>query len=225
MEELLGLSLSPPAPQFNVAPSQLAPVVRVVDGLRQLTDLKWGYYEAWWATLADKPNPKATPSTKKKKPRAFRPLSNARGETVFTNGLFKRGALNRRCLVIASGWYEWTDEDHGEVPHFFHKKDGDPLTFAGIWTKTSGNDGKVQENFAIITTDANKAAAVVHPRMPVIIDVQSRATWLDANSDAQPKLEKLLAPYKSKDLDIYPVSDYVNSPKNTARTCIQPISS
>ena len=197
-------SPEPAQPRYNIAPSQKARVIRTVDGQLKLEELRWGFRPAW---LKDKNKAQI----------------NARAETVFTSKMFKHSAENRRCLVPATAWYEWQAAAGRKQPFAFHFKDNRMLTFAGIWTRWHGEDGKDEDNYAIITTDANAVAAPIHNRMPVILDGKDRDIWLDADMKDPAKLEKLLHPYTGKGLEAYPVSTYVNSPKNIDARCIEPM--
>ena len=191
-------------PRYNIAPQQTAPVIRRLDDKMKLDELRWGFRPAW---LKDKNKAQI----------------NARAETVFESKMFKHSALNRRCLIPATGWYEWQVREGGKQPHYFHKRDGGLLLLAGIWTTWHGEDGKDEGNYAIITTAANSLAAPIHNRMPVILDEAGREAWLDSANQAAPVLSKLLQPYRGKELEAYPVSTYVNAPKNTGDKCLERI--
>ncbi len=102
--------------------------------------------------------------------------------------MFKHAALNRRCLVLASGWYEWQKQAQGKQPFAFHLQDDALFALAGIWTRGPEESGAAED------TDANPVAAPVHARMPAILNENACKIWLDAEyKDAAP-LEKLLAP-------------------------------
>jgi putative SOS response-associated peptidase YedK len=190
--------------RYNIAPQQHAPVVRMIDAKPVYGELRWGFRPAW---LKD----------------GNKSQINARAETLFSKPMFKRSALSRRCLVLASGWYEWQQAVHGKQPYYFHFL-GDPLfAFAGIWTRWHAQGGERQgsDSFAIVTTAANPIAEPVHKRMPVVLTKQAGAVWLnEANTDIS-GLSALLTPYDGNDLRVYPVSDYVNSPQHTGDECIK----
>jgi putative SOS response-associated peptidase YedK len=190
------------SPRYNIAPQQTAPVIRRLDDKMKLEELRWGFRPAW---LKDKNKAQI----------------NARAETVFESKMFKHSALNRRCLIPATGWYEWQARVGGKQPHYFHKRDGGLLLLAGIWTTWHGEDGKEESNYAIITTEANLLAAPIHNRMPVILNEAGREAWLDPANKAAPVLDLLLSPYEGDELDVYPVSTYVNAPKNSSEQCIE----
>lgn len=190
------------APRYNIAPQQLAPVIRVLEGKPRFEELRWGFRPSW---LKDKNKAQI----------------NARGETLFSKPMFKRAALSQRCLVLASGWYEWQKRGETKQPFAFHLQDDALFAFAGIWTRGPEENGAAEDTYAIVTTDANPVAAPVHNRMPVILDENTGKTWLDAEYKDVALLDKLLSPYPGKDLDAYPVSIYVNDPKNTDDNCIK----
>jgi putative SOS response-associated peptidase YedK len=192
--------------RYNIAPQQTAPIVRMLDGKPNFGELRWGFRPSW---LKDKNKAQI----------------NARAETLFTKPMFKHSALHRRCLVLASGWYEWQQSELGKQPFVFHLK-ADPLfAFAGIWTRwhTQGEEQKDSDSYAIVTTDANPVAAPVHRRMPVVLTKKDCERWLDETAQDVAGLSHLLMPYPGDDLQAYPVSTYVNSPQHTGEECIKPL--
>lgn len=194
-------------PRYNIAPQQLAPVLRVVEGKPVWEELRWGFRPTW---LKDK----------------YKAQINARAETVFESRMFKPSAMNRRCLIPASGWYEWRAPEHPsgrKQPYFIHRLDGGTLTFAGIWTTWRDEEGTEEHSFAIITTEANTLVENIHDRMPVIIEEKDFGAWLDPEFQDVKKLSPLLKPYVHKDLEAYAVSTYVNTPKNTGEQCVERI--
>lgn len=188
--------------RYNIAPSQLAPVLRVVDGSPKWEELRWGFRPAW---LKDK----------------NRAQINARAEGVFESRMFKPSVLKRRCLVPASGWYEWQKTGTGrKQPFYIHRTDGGTLSFAGIWTTWHDEDGKEEASFAILTTEANALMENIHDRMPVILEERDFGAWLDPDFQDETKLAAMLKPYQPQDLEAYAVSTYVNAPRNTGEECI-----
>lgn len=189
------------APRYNIAPQQTAPVIRCIDGKPSFEELRWGFRPAW---LKDKNKAQI----------------NARAETLFEKPMFKHSALNRRCLVLASGWYEWQQTGSAKQPFYFHLGDDALFAFAGIWTTWHGEDETQEDSYAIVTTDANPLSAPIHSRMPAILSPDACDIWLDAENKDASKLHTLLNPYVGKDLELYPVSPYVNTPKHTDEKCI-----
>lgn len=191
-------------PRYNIAPQQTAPIIRMVDGQPRFEELRWGFRPTW---LKDKNKAQI----------------NARAEKVFEKRMFKHSALNRRCLVLASGWYEWRNEGPKKQPYLFHLRDDGLFAFAGIWTRWHGENDEYVDSYAIITTSANSKATEIHNRMPVLLDEKTQDIWLDQPTLDSDKLGKTLCPYMHTDLETYPVSQYVNSPRNTEQTCISPL--
>lgn len=192
-------------PRYNIAPQQQAPVVRHVNGKHEVQELVWGFRPAW---LKDKRKAQI----------------NARAETLFTKPLFRQSALNRRCLVLATGWYEWQKQPAGpKLPYAFHLEHDGMFAFAGIWTRWHGDENDTEESYAIVTTDASPLAAAVHSRMPVVLTGESCEQWLDMERNAASNLDALLKPYRGEDLRAFRVSSYVNKPSNTGADCIRPV--
>ncbi|MGD8379147.1 MAG: SOS response-associated peptidase [Gammaproteobacteria bacterium] len=181
-------------PHYNVAPTQDAPVIRDIGEGRQCHLLHWGLIP-FWAKDASVGNR----------------MINARAETVSDKPAFRRAFRHRRCLVPASGFYEWRAEPGGKQPWFITLPDGEPMAFAGLWERWDGADGTV-DSFTILTTDANPAMRAIHERMPVILPPDAFDEWLKASSDPE-HLKPLLVPYRGPLLS-HPVSRRVNSPRN-----------
>jgi putative SOS response-associated peptidase YedK len=201
LERYWGLPAPPDFSQsFNVAPSQLAPVVRADDnGVESLDLLTWGFQPGW----------------------AKRAWINARSETVFESKAFASAARRRRCLIPAMGWYEWQGAKAPKQPYVFHAKGFLPIAFAGIWTARETDDGW-DRSFAILTTEASGPLAAIHHRKPLVLGRESHARWLAADT----AIEEAAAMVQS-DIDgitAYAVSNYVNKPANNSADCIQPLS-
>ena len=182
------------APNWNVAPTQAAPVIRrhPETGERRLDPLRWGLV------------PHFTRDPKK----ANRPI-NARAETVASSGMFRGALAARRCLVPADAFYEWKTMADGKQPYAIARIDGAPLALAGLWEGWRGPDGETLRTFAIITTSANADMAVLHDRMPVILEAQDPPAWL---AEGQPA--GLLRPAAEGVVRLWPVSRAVNSVRN-----------
>ena len=135
-------------PRHNIAPTQTSPIIRVREGEPVCEEVKWGLYENWWADKLD----------------IKKIMTNARSEKVFTSGLYKHSARKRRCVVLATGWYEWKTVKGRKVgdPYSFGLKDKSTMMFAGIWTTRYLEKDVGEDNYAIITTDPNPLAAKVH---------------------------------------------------------------
>lgn len=181
--------------RYNVAPSQqVLAVVRGMDGNRA-GFLRWGLVPSWASD-----------------PKIGYKMINARSETVDQKPSFKRLLKRRRCLIIADGFYEWKKEGKTKQPYRFHLKSKQPFAFAGLWDRWEKGDDIIQ-SCTIITTEANDVVKDVHDRMPVILTNETEDIWLDRNIEVE-QLKEILVPYKADDMDRYPISSLVNSPKN-----------
>jgi putative SOS response-associated peptidase YedK len=190
-------------PRYNIAPSQPVPVVRL-SPQRQLVFLRWGLIPGWAddRTIGNR-------------------LINARAESVAEKPAFRAAFRQRRCLVVADGFYEWRREGRERQPYFFRMRDDRPLGFAGLWESWEGPDHARIESCTILTTAANDLVRPVHDRMPVIVAPADYARWLDPAVRPEPLLE-LLHPYASEAMAGGPVSPWVNSPAHDDPRCIAP---
>ncbi|HEX6993755.1 MAG TPA: SOS response-associated peptidase [Gammaproteobacteria bacterium] len=185
---------------FNVAPTQLAAIVRRrSDGSREAALFTWGFRPAW----------------------ANRHWINARAETVFTSAAFKRDAAMHRCLVPAAGWYEWQGGATPKVPYVHYRDGFAPIAFAGIWTGTgrAGEPGSTR-SFAILTRPAVPSVAFVHGRMPVVLDPAHYDAWLDPASRRADLEHMLLEP--RLEFESRRISTYVNKPEHDDPACVAP---
>jgi putative SOS response-associated peptidase YedK len=171
-------------PRYNIAPTQSVPVVRPGSAGLEATMLRWGITNSH--------------STK--------PIINARAETVAELPTFASSLRERRCLVPATGWYEWRTLDGKKQPYYLSTEDGE-LGLAGVWRTRDK-----REEFSIITTTANESIDHIHDRMPVILPKERWRVWL-----ADTPLEEVLAmlePYPAQWMDAWAVGNRVGSVKN-----------
>ncbi len=195
-----------PAPRYNLAPSQDAPVVGVnpkTPDTRALRLMHWGL----------------VPYHAKD---AARPIINARSETLAQRPAFRSLLPRRRCLVAADGFYEWRKEGRVRTPMRFTLRSGEPFAFAGLWDRWLRPDGTPLYSFTIVTTSPNSLVEPVHNRMPVILRPEDEARWLDPAITDSAALSPLLKPYPAEMMDGYCVSRAVNSPVNDSPECIAP---
>jgi putative SOS response-associated peptidase YedK len=174
------VELPPIEPRYNIAPRQPVAVVRETIKGRGLALLKWGF------TVWDKV------------------LINARVETAAQKPSFRSAFKHRRCLIPASGYYEWQQTGSRKQPHFIRPKGGGLFAFAGLW------EG---ETCTILTTSANEMMAPLHERMPVIIDRDAESDWLE---------RAVFSPYPSDRMGAYPVGVWVNNARNEGPRCAEP---
>ncbi len=181
--------------RYNLAPTQDAPVIRTRDGERECAMLRWGLVPSW-----------------SKEPKAEYSTINARSETVATKPTYREAFRRRRCLVPASGFYEWRAEPgaKGKQPYYFRRADGEPMTFAGLWERWQKGEAPALETFTIIVTSASEQVQPFHHRMPVILQTDQFDAWLEGDPQI---LEPMLAPFAGA-LAIDPVSRAVNDPRN-----------
>ena len=161
-------------PRYNIAPSQLAPVVAADRRGRRTGLLTWGLVPGW----VDEPG---------------EGMINARVESVGELPSFREAIQRRRCLVPATGFYEWKRDQGAKVPYWIHPAAGGVMSFAGIWEAWSRPGAEPRHTFAILTMDANAEVAQVHDRMPVIVAREDRARWLDRSVDGVGALALLRA--------------------------------
>lgn len=197
-------------PTWNAAPSQFLPViVEVAPDHWQIQLMHWGLLPRW----------------KSKKP--LPPPINARAETVAEKTMFKNLVTNRRCLVPASGFYEWQARGEGEKkqPFFIHVKDEPIIAFAGLWDETKPEDApeQVRGSFTIVTTAANQEMEKLHHRMPVILERNEEDLWLASDVDAAEAVTPLLDAYPAKRIEAFPVSTRVNSVRNNDESLLKEI--
>lgn len=200
----LGAGGFPPLPpRYNIAPTQDAPIV-LQDAARQTRGMsaRWGLVPHW-----------------SKGPESRYAMINARAETLATRPAYRQAFGKRRCLVPASGFYEWRRTAAGKQPHYITRSDGDPLILAGLWETWSAPDASPLTSFTIITTTANATMAPIHERMPVILGPEAWTEWLAAETPPG----HLLAPCAPELITARPVSRRVNSPAHDAPDCIAPL--
>lgn len=150
-------------------------------------------------------------------------MINARAETIAVKPSFKRSLLHQRCLVPASGFYEWKKtEDKKKIPYNIKLKKLKLFSMAGLYDVWKDVQGKELTTFTIITVDANKLLMPIHSRMPAILSKNEESVWLDKSVKNENILEKLLKPFDAEKMEVYPVSKKVNSPQNENKDLIKP---
>ncbi len=187
---------------YNAAPTQLLPVITNEEP-RQLSRFRWGLVPFWAndAAIGNK-------------------LINARAESVDTKPSFRNAFKNRRCLVPADAFYEWKHAAGGKmkIPYRISIK-GQPLfSMAGIWEQWEDPKGELLNSFSIITTRANELVAELHNRMPVILTRETEQLWL--TNLKKDDLLSLLQPFDANEMETYPVSMQLNSPRNNSKDLI-----
>jgi putative SOS response-associated peptidase YedK len=150
-------------------------------------------------------------------------LINARSETAAEKASFKASFKRRRCLILTDGFYEWSKSinSKGKTPYYISMKDHSAFCFAGLWDIWYSPEGDELRTACILTTEPNPLVQPIHGRMPVILAPESYDLWLTAGDVQSADLQPLLKPYPADPMQAYPVSTYVNSPKNNSPQCIQ----
>ena len=188
------------APRYNIAPGQQILVLRE----KGFSYLKWGLVPHW------------AKDTKI----AFK-LINARSETILEKPSFREAFKKRRCLIPATGFYEWEKIGKTKQPYRFSMKDGSVFSFSGIWESWNSPEGNIIETCSILTTAPNELMRSFHVRMPVVLDSRHYNLWL--TEQRAEKLVELLVPFDTERMLGYEVDQIVNSPKNDMPVCIQAI--
>jgi putative SOS response-associated peptidase YedK len=192
-------------PRYNIAPTDQIPIVRVDprDGTREVTMARWGLIPFWM----------------KEKPKI--PHINARAETVHKLPLFREAFAKRRCLIPATGFFEWEKRADGRQPYRFLREDMQPFAFAGVW-EFARIGGEEIVSATIIVGEPNPLVAPVHDRMPVMLMPDDYDRWLDPGMIVD-ELLAVLKPYHPFLMKSYEVSRVVNSVKNDTPVCIEPL--
>lgn len=194
------------SPNYNVAPTQDVPVLRNKPGgaVRELALARWGLIPAW-----------------AKEAKFGYHTFNARAESVAEKPSFRAAYRKRRCLIPASGFYEWKHGAAGKQPYLIQMRNRSPMGFAGLWENwRDPHDESIVQSCTIIVTAANEFMQPLHERMPVILEAEDYARWLDPDAAEG---ASLLRPCPSDWLSCYAVSTYVNNPRHNDRKCIAPV--
>lgn len=152
--------------RYNIAPTTTIKIIVKTDKGREMIDARWGLIPPWHKG-----------GVKDFKLATF----NARIETVETSGTFKNAFKSRRCIIPASGFFEWTGEKGDKVPHFFSAKDGAPLAFAGLFERWKSSEGEWITTATIIVREADAWTAKYHDRMPCMLHPDDFDAWLDGS--------------------------------------------
>lgn len=191
-------------PRFNIAPTQEAPIVRAGQrGSHECAMVRWGLVPSW--SKDDKIGAR---------------MINARSETAAEKPSFRSAVTTRRCLVPASGFYEWVQGPDGKQPHFIHFSDARVFAFAGLWERWSKGESGPLDTFTILTTTPNELIAGLHDRMPVILPPETYSEWLEPRPLDLDRFADLVAAHPAEGMEAYPVTTRVNRPANDDAECI-----
>ena len=202
-----GLGVDPGfKPRYNIAPSTDILIVREDHTRRRLADFyKWGLIPGW-----------------AKDPTIGNRLINARAETVAEKPAFRTAFKHWRCLVPASGFYEWKTDGKRKLPYYIRPKGDELFGLAGITEEWNGPGGVVR-TVCLITTEPNELMRQIHDRMPVLIAPEDYATWLDGGNKDVERLKGMLGSYPAEDMQAYPVSRAVSNARNEGAELIDPV--
>ncbi|MDF0599164.1 SOS response-associated peptidase [Psychromarinibacter sp. C21-152] len=193
----------PEVPNYNVCPTNDIHTVVSADGARRLGAMRWGFIPHWYKTPSDGPL-----------------LINARAETVAEKPAFRAACRTRRCLVPASGFYEWTKDDEGvRYPWYITHADGTPLVFAGVW-QVWERGGERLVTCAIVTTEAKGVMKDIHHRMPVTVTPENWGLWL---GEAGKGAAVLMHEAPGEGFTAHRVDRAVNSNRASGPELIEPI--
>jgi len=199
-------SLPDLSPRYNIAPSQQVAIVRQQNGGdRELVFMQWGLIPSWT-----------------KDPTVSYKMINARSETAHEKPSFKQAFRSRRCIIPATGFYEWETVGKEKIPHYIHLHGGEIMSLAGLWERWKSPEGEEIETCTILTTAANSLVRHLHDRMPVILRRDEFDLWLDRDIDDLNRLTELFHCCPADRLQEYVVSKDVNSPSNDSPECIIP---
>jgi len=189
-------------PRYNIAPSQQ---VVIITNQQEMQLVRWGLLPHW-----------------AKEAKFGGKTINARAESVATKPSYRGPFRYRRCLIPATGFYEWLITLEGKIPYHIRLKSGEVFGMAGLYDSWTDAEGRQLRSCAIITTEANELMAPIHNRMPVIIRPEDEALWLDPEVTEPERLQPLLRPYAAAKMEAHPVSTAINRPANDSEEVLRP---
>lgn len=185
-------------PKYNIAPSANILTIFKPNDDYELAEMSWGLVPPW------------------AKPGQFKqPLINARSETVWEKPSFKNLINSKRCIILASGFYEWNRGESPKQPYRVTMAGQSFMAMAGVYQVSK--EGELQA--CIITMQANEGMAKIHHRMPVMVEKEDRYRWLD--TDKQDVVNQIVKASSQPAIELRKVSTYVNSSRNQGAECIK----
>lgn len=198
--ELGGAALA----RYNAAPATEQLVILEEDGQRTARWHRWGLVPHWAKDQAI----------------GYKTI-NARGETVAARPAFRAALRQRRCLVPATGFYEWKTQADGKQPYLIRLKSGGLFAFAGLWESWTGPEGELR-SFTIVTTAPNALMARIHDRMPAIVPRAHYARWLSQSVQTPAQIQPMIASYPAAEMQAVPVGRAINNARNQGPALIEP---
>jgi putative SOS response-associated peptidase YedK len=186
-------------PNYNVAPGQSMPVI-TRNSPNKIEIMKWGFVPSWAKDV-----------------KIGYKMINARAEGIEVKPSFRSAIKCRRCLVPATGFYEWKKKEGIKVPMHIRLSDREVFSFAGLWEHWQDKDGNELNTYTIITTSPNGVIAGIHDRMPVILREEEEDMWIDPEIQDPAHVLGLLRPYTEKGMEAYPVSEAVGNVRNNSK--------
>ncbi|MEI6748697.1 MAG: SOS response-associated peptidase [Bacteroidales bacterium] len=199
---LLSGGIEPYEARYNCAPTQSLAVITNTER-DKINYLRWGLVPSWAKDI-----------------KIGAKMINARSETILEKPSFRTAFSRRRCLVPATSFFEWKQEKV-KIPYVIQLIGGEIFSMAGIWDEWKNPEGILVQSFSIITAEANKTMQQLHNRMPVILSKKNEKVWLSELPVSE--LSKLLQPFPDELLEIYAVSNLVNSPLNDVPDVLMPV--
>ncbi|KKC32948.1 SOS response-associated peptidase [Devosia psychrophila] len=194
-------------PRYNIAPTQPIAAVWEAHGRREGHFARWGLVPGWV-----------------KDPREFPLLVNARVETMAEKPAFRDALKHGRCIIPASGYYEWhTNPDKSKQPYYITMQDGQPMALAGVYSSWMGPNGEEIDSVATITVPANPQLSAIHHRMPAILRGDEIDAWLNVREVRAAEAAQLALPLEDGALKFHPVSTRVNSARDDDARLIEPV--
>jgi putative SOS response-associated peptidase YedK len=192
--------------KFNIAPGTRQPVI--VQGAfgRELVQMLWGLVPHGSKNFS-----------------SVHPVINARAESLLEKPSFASLLKTKRCLVPASGFFEWKHEGTRKIPFYLYAKDQPLFAFAGLYDEGYDPEGTLTATYTIITTEPNSIVATVHNRMPVILTQEHADQWLFGEQPDAGQLKEMLSPYPAEKMAMHPVSPLVNTPLVDDERVIRPL--
>jgi putative SOS response-associated peptidase YedK len=198
-------------PTYNAAPSMELPViVENEGGVWEAKLMRWGLIPRW-TKPGDHGNKSVAPI-------------NARAETILEKPMFRSLVSRKRCIVPASGFYEWKQEAGRKQPYYVSLPDEATFALAGLYDEFADKAGELIASYTIVTTTPNHLMATLHNRMPVILPRADEEEWLSREVTDQHQVERLLVPYPAAAMTAWPVSPAVNNVRNDTPRLIEPLS-
>ncbi|MEN6395198.1 MAG: SOS response-associated peptidase [Methanoregula sp.] len=190
---------------FNIAPGSTNPVIVAHERVEAVM-MQWGLVPHWAKDITATHHP-----------------INARAEGLLEKPMFRDLVRTKRCMVPASGFFEWKQEGGRKIPFYFSVRDDPVFAFAGLYDIWRNPSGTTLATYTIITTAANSLMAPVHDRMPAILQQDDEIRWLSGTALPEDEMSRILAPYPAERMEGYPVSERVNRPAVDDEQVILPV--